>query len=79
MLSIILQLLALIVFILLIWPYVKQEKWKEKFIDNKQARSILIVFVLILVFSVGLSFFFDTFFPVERLDQAAPPSLHSDE
>lgn len=68
MLSIILQILALIIFIALVWPYVKKEKWKEKFIDNKQARSVLIVFVLILLFMVGLSVFFDTLYPIERID-----------
>ncbi|QBZ83320.1 hypothetical protein GHNINEIG_01372 [Hydrogenovibrio crunogenus] len=68
MLSIILQILALVIFIALIWPYVKKERWKEKFIDNKQARTVLIVFVLILLFMVGLSFFFDTLYPIERID-----------
>lgn len=68
MLSIILQILALVIFIALVWPYVKKEKWKEKFIDNKQARSVLIVFVLILLFMVGLSVFFDTLYPIERID-----------
>lgn len=69
MLSIILQILALVVFIALIWPYVRQENWKEKFIDNKQARSILIVFVVILLFTFGLSLLFESFYPIERLDQ----------
>lgn len=69
MLSIILQILALVVFIALIWPYARQENWKEKFIDNKQARSILIVFVVILLFTFGLSLLFDSFYPIERLDQ----------
>lgn len=68
MLSIILQILALVIFIALVWPYVKKERWKEKFIDNKQARTVLIVFVLILLFMVGLSFFFDTLYPIERID-----------
>lgn len=69
MLSIILQILALVVFIALIWPYARQENWKEKFIDNKQARSILIVFVVILLFTFGLSLLFESFYPIERLDQ----------
>ena len=68
MLQIILEILALVIFIALVWPYIKKEKWKEKFIDNKQARSVLIVFVLILVFMVGLSLFFDMLYPIERLD-----------
>lgn len=68
MLSIILQILALVIFVALVWPYVKKEKWKEKFIDNKQARSVLIVFVLILLFMVGLSLFFDMLYPIERID-----------
>ncbi|AZR82017.1 MULTISPECIES: hypothetical protein [Piscirickettsiaceae] len=69
MLSILLQILALVIFIALIWPYAKQENWKEKFIDNKQARSILIVFVLILLFTFGLSLLFENFYPIERLDR----------
>jgi len=68
MLSIILQILALVIFVALVWPYVKKEKWKEKFIDNKQARSVLIVFILILLFMVGLSLFFDMLYPIERID-----------
>lgn len=62
-----LQIVAAIVFIYFVWPLIKKERWKEKFIDNKTARSILIVFVLILLFSWGLGVFFDTFFPVEEL------------
>ncbi|MDG4812853.1 hypothetical protein P8629_07520 [Hydrogenovibrio sp. 3SP14C1] len=68
MLQIILEILALVIFIALVWPYIKKEKWKEKFIDNKQARSVLIVFLLILVFMVGLSLFFDMLYPIERID-----------
>lgn len=64
-----LQILAFVIFIALIWPHIKKENWKEKFIDNKHARSLLIVFVLILLFVVGLSSFFDAMFPVERLDK----------
>ncbi len=62
-----LQFVALGVFIYFIWPYVKNEQWKEKFIENKTARSILIVFTLILIFAWGLGAFFDAFFPIERL------------
>lgn len=62
-----LQLVALGVFIYFVWPLVKKEDWKAKFIDNKTARSILIVFMLILIFVWGLGVFFDTFFPVEVL------------
>ncbi len=68
-LSIVLQILAVVFFVVLIWPHVKAEKWKEKFIDNKQAFSLLIVLIIILLFSLGIGVFFDTFFPVERLDQ----------
>lgn len=67
--SIFLQILALVVFIAIIWPSIKKENWKEKFIENKQAKSVLIIFVLILAFSLGLTVFFDTFFPIERLDR----------
>lgn len=62
-----LQILAFAVFIYFIWPNIKAENWKEKFIENKTARSILIVFILILVFAWGLGAFFDAFFPVEPL------------
>jgi Na+/H+ antiporter NhaC len=66
---ILLQIFALALFIFLIWPHLKNEEWKEKFIQNKQAFSLLIVFVLILGFVLGMSVFFDVFFPVERLDK----------
>lgn len=66
---ILLQIFALILFVFLIWPHVKNEEWKEKFIQNKQALSLIIVFVLILFFVLGMSVFFDMFFPVERLDK----------
>lgn len=64
-----LQLFALAVFLYFIWPLVKTENWKQKFIENKTARSILIVFILIFVFVYGIGFVFDTLFPVQRLDQ----------
>ncbi|WP_319379732.1 hypothetical protein [Thiomicrorhabdus sp.] len=67
MLLIALQLFALGVFLYLIWPNIKSEAWREKFIENRTARSILIVFVLILIFVTGLGSFFDHFFPVEPL------------
>lgn len=66
---ILLQVFALALFVFLIWPHLKSESWKEKFIQNKQAFSLLIVFVLILGFVYGISAFFDGFFPVERLDK----------
>ncbi|WEJ61582.1 hypothetical protein [Thiomicrorhabdus lithotrophica] len=62
-----LQVIALVVFIYFVWPLVKSEDWKAKFIDNKTARSIIIVFILIFVFVWGLGAFFDAFFPVEEL------------
>ncbi|BBN59701.1 hypothetical protein EI16_02665 [Hydrogenovibrio marinus] len=62
------ELLVLVLFLIVIWPNIKNEEWKEKFIDNKLARSILIIFVIILLFSLGIGLFFDIFFPVERLD-----------
>ena len=64
------QVMATIGFLYLIWPYVRKERWREKFIENKSARSILIVFVIIFLFSYGMGAFFDAFFPVERLDIA---------
>jgi len=62
-----LQLIALAVFIYFVWPLIKSEDWKAKFIDNKTARSIIIVFILIFIFVWGLGAFFDAFFPVEEL------------
>ena len=62
-----LQLTALAVFIYFVWPLIKSEDWKAKFIDNKTARSIIIVFILIFIFVWGLGAFFDAFFPVEEL------------
>ena len=63
------QLFAVGLFIYLIWPYLRKEKWREKFIENKTARSIIIVFVLIFIFLYGMGALFDIFFPIERLDQ----------
>lgn len=65
-----LQFLALGVFLYFIWPHLKAEKWKKKFIDNKQAFSIIVVLLMVFVFLYGLGAFFDYFFPVERLDIA---------
>ncbi|MDG6777969.1 hypothetical protein QCB44_04525 [Thiomicrorhabdus sp. zzn3] len=70
-----LQLVAVGVFLYFIWPQIKGERWKAKFVENKQALSILVVFVLILLFVLGLSSFFDAFFPVERIDGPKPPSI----
>ncbi|WP_044410566.1 hypothetical protein [Thiomicrospira microaerophila] len=59
------QVAAVVVFIWLIWPLVKNEEWKKKFIDNKQALSILIVFVLVFVFVYGMTAVFNWLYPVE--------------
>lgn len=66
-LVIILQVAALIFFISLIYPTIKAENWKEKFIENKQAKSVLIVFVLILGLMTLMGLYLDIFFPVEVL------------
>lgn len=63
------QLFAVGLFVYLVWPYIRQEKWRKKFIENKTARSIIIVFVLIFIFFYGIGALFDTFLPIERLDQ----------
>lgn len=63
------QILAVGLFLYLSWPYIRKERWREKFIENKTARSIIIVFILIFIFMYGMGVAFDTFFPVERLDQ----------
>lgn len=62
-----LQIGAVVLFIWLVWPLIKGEQWRKKFIENKQAFSILIVFIIVLVFAYGLGFLFDTLFPVETL------------
>ncbi|VAW49579.1 hypothetical protein MNBD_GAMMA03-344 [hydrothermal vent metagenome] len=62
------QIVAVVLFLYLVGPYIRKEKWREKFIENKSARSILIVFVIIFIFTYGMGAFFDAFFPVERLD-----------
>ncbi len=66
-LILILQFLAFAIFVALIFSLVKSENWKEKFIDNKHARSILIVFILILALTTLMGVYLDTFFPVEIL------------
>jgi heme/copper-type cytochrome/quinol oxidase subunit 2 len=66
-LIIIFQILAFITFITLIFYAVKNENWKEKFFENKQARSILIVFTLILVLTTLMGIYMDVMFPVEVL------------
>ncbi|QCU90202.1 hypothetical protein [Thiomicrorhabdus sediminis] len=57
-----LQLIALAVFIYLVWPHFKKEHWKAKFIDNPIARSIIIVFILILLLVFGLGEILDLAF-----------------
>jgi len=61
----IIEILALVFFIALIYPTIKAENWKEKFIENKHAKSILIVFVLIIGLMTLMGLYLDTFFPVE--------------
>lgn len=63
-----LQIFALAIFLYFIWPLIKSENWKEKFIDNKTARSILIVFILIFVFVYGVGQLFDVLFPLQTLE-----------
>ncbi|UQB41389.1 hypothetical protein JX580_06735 [Thiomicrospira microaerophila] len=62
---IIVQVAAVVLFLWLIWPQVKNEEWKKKFIDNKQALSILIVFVLVFIFVYGMTAIFSWLYPVE--------------
>lgn len=62
-----LQVIAGIFFLYIAWPHIRQERWKEKFIDNKTARSLLIVFFVIFIFLYGLGALFDFLFPVEEL------------
>lgn len=61
----VIQIFAAIFFVWLIWPLIKGEKWKEKFIDNKQALSILIVFIIIFIFAWGLVWLFNILAPAD--------------
>jgi hypothetical protein len=45
--------------------FMKDANGWEKFIENKQAFSILIVFVLVFVFVYGLTAVFNWLYPVE--------------
>ncbi len=54
-------------FIFLIWPLVKAEKWKQKFIENKHAKSLLIVFILIAILSVTSALYIDLMWSVDTL------------
>lgn len=65
-----LQLIGIGVFFYFVWPHFKAESWKEKFIDNKQAFSIIIVFIMIFSFIYGIGAFFELLFPIDRLDSA---------
>ena len=67
--GIILEIIAVVGFLFFVWPHIRNEDWKKKFVHNKHALSILIVFILIFMLIYGIIFIFDTFFPVERLDK----------
>lgn len=62
------QIAAFFLFIWLIWPLVRGERWKEKFIKNKQALSLLIVFILVFIFIYGLTALFNWIAPIETLN-----------
>jgi predicted permease len=61
------QIAAVVGFAWLVWPMIRDEKWKEKFIKNKQALSLIIVFVLIFLFIFGMTAVFDIFFAPQTL------------
>lgn len=63
-----LQVFTFFFFIWLIMPLVRGEKWKEKFIENKQALSVLIVFFLVFIFIYGMVAFFEWLAPIETLN-----------
>ncbi len=65
--SIALQVGGLIIFILLIWPHVRDEEWKKKFIKNKLARSLLIIFILIMLMSIGAGLYLEAMLPVDEV------------
>lgn len=62
-----LQLVALGLFVALIYPWVKQEEWKKKFWDNPHARALLIVFVLIAIFIALFKLALHWLVPIEVL------------
>ena len=59
----ILQLLAVPLFLFLIWPHLKAENWKEKFIKNKDALALIIVLVAIFIFMQLMVWAFDALAP----------------
>lgn len=61
------QIAAVVGFAWLVWPMIRDEKWKEKFIKNKQALSLIIVFVLIFLFIFGMTAAFDILFAPQTL------------
>ena len=63
------QIFAVSMFLFIAWPYIRKERWREKFIENKTARSIIIVFALAFIFIYGMGWVFDALFPIERLDK----------
>lgn len=65
---ILIQVIAVGLFLILIWPHLRKEEWKKKFIEDKHARSMLIVFLMIFLLSAAMGIFFEIFFPVERID-----------
>ena len=65
--ALLLQFLALGVFIALIYPLVKAEKWKEKFWDNPNARALVIVFIAIAIFIALFKLIMHFIVPVEVL------------
>lgn len=62
-----LQLIGLVLFIALIYPWVKQEDWKAKFWDNPNARALIIVFAIIALFIFAFKLLMHWLAPVELL------------
>lgn len=65
---IIVQIVAVLFFAWLLWPLIKNEEWRKKFIENKVAFSLLVTFILVLLFAYGVVSFFDWLAPVELVD-----------
>ncbi len=64
-------LIAIGSFIFFLWfmkPIIFHKEWKEKFYDNKVALALIVVSALAFLFILLMSWWIDTYFPVERYD-----------
>ena len=62
-------LLAIASVIFFLWfmkPIILHSEWKEKFIDNKVALALIIIYVIAFVLMLLMGWWVDAFFPVEE-------------